>query len=114
TREQAAPVVMYPGRLAVDGSSGAHDAGAVRRPDALVPQTDAKDGDCRPVASDHINRHPCLRGRARPRGDNDVGRADPVDLVVRRSVVASYNGLLPQLAHVTGQVEDEGVVVIDQ
>src|SRR5438270_89875 len=36
------------------------------------------------------------------------------ETVVRRHDATSYNGLLPQLAHVTGQVEDEGAVVIDQ
>src|SRR5947207_6666495 len=32
----------------------------------------------------------------------------------RRGVVASYDGLFSQLAHVAGQVVDERVVVVDQ
>src|SRR5437867_7439807 len=55
-----------------------------------------------------------LRPENRARGDDDMRRPESLDLLVRRSVVASYNGLFSQLAHVAGQVVDERVVIVDQ
>src|SRR5207302_9326521 len=93
---------------------GAHDAGAVGGPDALVPQAHAKNGRVRAETPNHVRGDPRFAGRAGPRRDNDMRRPESLDLLVRRGVVASYHGVFPQLAHVAGQVVDERVVVVDQ
>src|SRR5207249_3455049 len=93
---------------------GAHDAGTVRGADALVPQAYAEDGDRRPEPPHDVRRNPRFARRTGPRGDDDMRRPKSLDLLVRRSVVASYNGLFSQLAHVAGQVVDERGVIVDQ
>src|SRR5882672_517493 len=65
-------------------------------------------------ASDDVGRNPRLSRRAGPGGDDDVRGPQCPDLLERRRVVASYNGLFSQLAHVAGQIVDERVVVVDQ
>src|SRR5205807_7539160 len=112
--EQTTPVVADAGRLAVHRTPGAHDAGTVRGADALVPQAYAEDGDRRPEPPHDVRRNPRFARRTGPRGDDDMRRPKSLDLLVRRSVVASYNGLFSQLAHVAGQVVDERVVIVDQ
>src|SRR5205814_8638658 len=57
---------------------------------------------------------PRFAGRAWPRRDDDVRGSELLDLLERRGVVPSYDGLLPQLLHVTRQVVHEGVVVVDE
>src|SRR5207244_2018689 len=85
-----------------------------RGADALMPQAYAEDGDRRPEPPHDVRRNPRFARSTGPRGDDDMRRPKSLDLLVRRSVVASYNGLFSQLAHVPGQVVDERVVIVDQ
>src|SRR5207245_5371015 len=114
TREQATRVVVDAGRFAVHRSTGAHDAGAVRGADALMPQAHAEDRRAGAEAPHDVGRNPRLPRRAGPGGYDDVRRLQGLDFLERRRVVASYNRLFSQLAHVAGQVVDERVVVVDQ
>src|SRR2546426_6226837 len=82
--------------------------------DTLVTEAHAEDGRRSPEAADHVRRDSGLAGRARARGDDDVGGSELLDLVVRRRVMTSYHGLFPQLAHVARQVVHERVVVVDE
>src|SRR2546428_694767 len=93
---------------------GARDAGTVRGAEPLVPEARAEDGDRRPEPPHDVRRNPRFARRTGPRGDDDMRRPESLDLLVRRSVVASYNALFSQLAHVAGQVVAERVVIIDQ
>src|SRR5207247_9052893 len=81
---------------------------------APVAQAYAEDGDRRPEPTHDLRRNPRFARRTGLRGDDDMRRPKSLDLLVRRSVVASYNGLFSQLAHVAGQVVDERVVIVDQ
>src|SRR5438046_1137706 len=112
--EQTTPVVADAGCFAVHRTPGAHDAGTVRGADALMPQAHTEDGDRRPEPPHDVRRNPRLARRTGPGGDDDMRRSKSLDLLVRRRVVASYNGLFSQLAHVAGQVVDERVVIVDQ
>src|SRR5207247_6986380 len=88
--------------------------GPVRGAEGLVHQAHAADGRALRAVLDDVGRNRRLPRRARSGGDNDVRGPECLDFLVRRSVMASYNGLIPQLAHVAGQVVDERVVVVDQ
>src|SRR5207247_1996000 len=112
--ERTTPAVADAGCFAVHRTPGAHDAGTVRGADALMPQAHTEDGDRRPEPPHDVRRNPRLARRTGPGGDDDMRRSKSLDLLVRRSVVAAYNGLFSQLAHVAGQVVDERVVVVDQ
>src|SRR6266404_640938 len=105
---------MDPGRFPVHRPPGAHDTGAVGGADALMPQAHAEDRDRRPEAPHDVGRDSGLPRRAGPGGDDDMRRLQHLDFPWRRSVVTSYHGLFPQLAHVAGEVVDERVVVVDQ
>src|SRR5205823_2201110 len=74
----------------------------------------AEDGRALPEAADDVGRNPRLPRRARSGGDDDMRWPRRLDCLERRGVVASYDGLFSQLAHVAGQVVDERVVVVDQ
>src|SRR5256885_8358226 len=78
------------------------------------PQASPEEGDRRPDPPHDVRRNPRLARRTGPGGDDDMRRSESLDLLVRRNVVASYNGLFSQLAHVAGQVVDERVVIVDQ
>src|SRR5690348_15078665 len=114
TGEQAAPVVADARCLTVHRTPCAHDAGAVGGADALMSQAHAEDRDCRPEAPHDVGRDAGLPRRTRSGRDDDVRGPECLDLLVRRGVVASYDGRFPQLAHVAGQVVHERVVVVDQ
>src|SRR6266550_352343 len=114
TDEQTTPVVADAGCFAVHRTPGAHDAGTIGGADTLMPQAHTEDGDRRPEPPHDVRRNPRFARRTGPRGDDDMRRPKSLDLLVRRGVVASYNGLFSQLAHVAGQVVDERVVVVDQ
>src|SRR6266581_4234300 len=95
-------------------TSRAHDAGAVGGPDALVAEANTQDRRAGSEAPHDLGGDSRLARRARAWGDDDVGRPEGADLLVRRGVMTSYDGLLPQLGHVPRQVVDERVVVVDQ
>src|SRR5437867_9991098 len=90
------------------------DPRAVGGADALVAEADAQDRGCRSESPHYVGRDSRLAGRAGSGGDDDMRRLERLNLLVRRSVVASDDGLFPQLAHVAGQVVDERVVVVDE
>src|SRR5438046_1018185 len=77
TREQATRVVVDAGRFAVHRSTGAHDAGAVRGADALMPQAHAADRRAGAEAPHPVGRNPRLPRRAGPGGEGDVRRRPP-------------------------------------
>ena len=112
--EDAAAVVPDLGSFAVHRPRRPHDRGAVRRCNALVPETHTEDRRRGPKPPDHLSRDPRFGGRARTRRDDDVRRPERRDLLQRRGVVAPHDGFLPQLAYVARQVVDERVVVVDQ
>src|SRR3989454_9566618 len=112
--EDAPAVVPDGGCLAVHWPPGPHDRGAVGRPDALVAEADPENGNRGPEAPHDLDRDPGLGGGARARRDDDVRRPQRFDVPERRGVVTADDGILPQLAHVTGQGVDEGVVVGDE
>jgi len=59
--EDPATVVPNGRRLAVPWPRRTHDARAVRRTDALVPEADAEDRRRRPIAAHDVDRHPGFR-----------------------------------------------------
>src|SRR5436190_13139622 len=112
--KDAATIVLDAGCLAVHRAAGAHDPRAIGRPDALVAETHAEDRGGGTEPPDDVGGDPRFAGRAWPRRDDDVRGSELLDLLERRGVVPSYDGLLPQLLHVTRQVVHEGVVVVDE
>src|SRR2546428_480896 len=98
----------------VPRTPGPHGAAPGRGPDAGAPQESPGGGVGRTNPPPDVRRNPRLARRTGPGGDDDMRRSESLDLLVRRSVVASYNGLFSQLAHVAGQVVDERVVIVDQ
>src|SRR5262245_42251362 len=112
--EDAAAVVLDARGLPVHGTVRAHDPGAVGGSDALMPQADSQDWRRGTEAPDDVDRDARLRRGARAGRDDDVGRPPPGDLVERDRVVAMHLAFLPELAHVAREIENKGVVVVDE
>src|SRR5438034_11374337 len=94
--------------------SGPDDPRAVGGADALVAEADAQDRRRRPEPPHDVGRDPRFAGRTRPGGDDDMRRPERLNLLARRGVMASYNGLLAPLAHVAVQAVGERDVVVDE
>src|SRR5215207_2840886 len=111
--EDRPAVVANLGRLAVDGLGAAHDAPAEDLPDGLVAEAHAEHRHVTGERADHLQRHPRLVRRARPRRDDDaVGAYLLLDLTDRHLVVATHFDLRPELAEVLHEVVCERVVVV--
>src|SRR5665213_1111535 len=101
-------------RLAVHRAPRAYDLSAVRAADRLVSEADAEDGDRRAEASDGAHGNAGFGRRAWTRGDDDVRGRERGDLVERDGIVPDDDGLLAELADVSREVVDEGVVVVEE
>src|SRR5690606_8350127 len=91
----------------------AHDLRAERRPDRLVAQTHAEDGDLAGKPAYAFHADPRLRRRARPRRDHDALGRQRSDTVEVHLVVPPNDGLRAQLPEELDEVPGERVVIVD-
>src|SRR5687768_9506837 len=112
--ENARAVVRDDGGLAMDGTHRTNDVAAVCGADALVAETDAENRCRGPETAHDPGRYPGFGRRAGSRGDDDVARAELLDLVQRQRIVAADDRVPAELAHITREVVHERVVIIDE
>jgi hypothetical protein len=95
-------------------SGGTNNIPTERLADALMPETDAENGNRWRESAYDVCRDARLAWRAGTGRKNDVRGSEGRDVVERNRVVTTDESLPPQLADVPSQVIDKGVVVVDE
>ena len=111
--EKARGIMMDGGGDAVHGFCCAGDDGAERLADALVAEANAEDRDFAGKSADNIERGACLVRAAGAGREDDRVRREACEFSGIDRVIAAHDDVLAQLAEGTGDVEDEGVVIVD-
>src|SRR5207302_10109297 len=100
-------------RLSVPDLPRANDPAAVRFSDRLVAQAHAERRNRRAPALDRRHRDPGLRGRARPRRDDDGAWRQRADLLDANLIVTAHDRIGAKPAQILDQLERERIVVVD-
>lgn len=81
--------------------------------DTLHAQADAEQRDSRPEGLDDSAGDPRVSGAFGPWGDDDAVRRERLRLLQRNRIVPIDQNFAPRLSKSLGEIEGEGVVVVD-
>jgi len=95
-------------------SGSADHPAAVRFGDALMPETDAQDGNLGPEAQDDFFADARFAWRARAGGNADVLWRQACNFIQRDFVVSLDEKLTPKLTEILREIVGERVVIVDQ
>src|SRR5881409_1400632 len=79
-----------------------------------MAETHAEDRNRRTEAPHDVGRDAGFHRRTGTGRKDDVARRERGNIIERERVVPAYDGLFAELAHVAGQVINEGIMVIDE
>jgi len=111
--KNAGIIMVDQGRLAVHNFVGGANNASIAITNALVPQTDAKDGYFGAKVADDIVGDAGILGGGGAGGDYDALWLHPLNLLERCLVVADYPNFFSQFTQVLEEVVGEAIVVID-
>ncbi len=111
-REEAAPVVVDSGLMTMHGL-GAHDAPAEVLPDRLVSQADTEDGELTRRKSETFHRRGGRTRLPRARAQEEAGGLQGLNRGPICAVRAQHTDLCAQLQEELGEVEGEGISIVE-
>lgn len=99
--------------LPVHGATGSRDQATENASNALVSKTDAEDRYAAGKLTNNGRGNPGLRRRARARRDHYRAWPEPNEIANAGHVVPNHLRRFPKLAEVASDIEDEGIIIVD-